>query len=154
VIAEPLTPEAFRPFGAVLARPDAPADASGPGWTWWAEPMRLPAGDRPYALGYLALLPAEPVFDWAEHHKRTPELVVPLDGECVLYVAPVAERPGGFRAFRVTAGNGVLLDPGVWHGAPLAVERPLSAVVLLPRGTGTEDTVVARFPDRPIRIEV
>jgi ureidoglycolate hydrolase len=64
------------------------------------------------------------------------------------------DAPAGFRAFRVAPGSGVLLDPGVWHGAPLAIDRPLAAVVLLPHRTGTEDTVVTRFPDNPITIEV
>jgi hypothetical protein len=47
-----------------------------------------------------------------------------------------------------------VLDPGVWHGAPLALDRALAALVLLPEGTGADDTTVVRFPDNPIRIEV
>jgi len=54
----------------------------------------------------------------------------------------------------VPAGQGVVLDRGVWHGAPLAVDSPLTAAVFLLRGTGDDDTVVTRFPDNPIRIEL
>ena len=107
--AEPLTAEAFRPFGAIIERPRAAAEATG-------------------------------------------EAILALDGECVVYVALPAPEPDGFRAFRVAAGSGVVLDPGVWHGAPLAVDRPLCAVVLLPEGTGAEDTVVARFQDQNIEV--
>jgi ureidoglycolate lyase len=153
VIAEPLTSDAFAPFGEVLTRPAAPADASGPAWSWWAEIATLPAAERPYAVGFLALEPAEPTFDWAEHHRRTAELIAPLGGECLVYVAPPAEVPDGFRAFRVGAGEGVVLDPGVWHGAPLALDRPLTAAVLLLQGTGMEDTVVARLPRTTITLE-
>ena len=96
MVAEPLTPEAFRPFGSVLRRPDSPAEATGPGWSWWAQAAQLPPHERPYAVGYLALEPAEPAFDWAEHHARAAELVVPLDGECVVYVAPPGGEPRGF----------------------------------------------------------
>jgi ureidoglycolate lyase len=154
VIAEPLTADAFRPFGRVLARPDAPPDASDTGWSWWAEAAALPADERPYAVGYLDLEPAEPEFAWAEHHERTVELIVPLGGECLVYVAPPGDEPRDFRVFRVREGEGVLLDPGVWHGAPLALDRRLAAIVFLRRGTGNEDTVIRRFPDSPIRIEV
>jgi ureidoglycolate lyase len=154
VIAEPLTQEAFEPFGAVIARPGGAADASGDGWSWWAQTALVPAGDGPYAVGYLALEPAEPAFDWAERHDRTVELIAPLGGECVVYVAPPAPQPADFRAFRVRPGEAVVLDPGVWHGAPLAPAGPAAAMVLLARGTGTDDTVVCRFPDNPLRIEV
>jgi ureidoglycolate lyase len=154
VIAEPLTAESFRPFGAVLDRPGEPADATGPGWSWWAKAAGLPADERPYAVGYLALESAQPAIDWSECHERAAELIVPLDGDCAIYVAPRGERPADFRAFRVPAGAGVVLDPGVWHGAPLALDGASSAIVLLPEGTGTDDTTVIRFPDNPIRIEV
>ena len=154
MIAEPLTEDAFGPFGAVLSQPTAPADATGPGWSWWAQAGRLPTDTRPYAVGYLALEPAEPEFDWSERHQRAAELIVPLGGDCAVYVAPPGDEPSGFRAFRVPAGAGVVLDPGVWHGAPLALGSALAAVVILPQGTGTEDTTVVRFPHNPIRIEV
>ena len=49
------------------------------------------------------------------------------------------------RAFRVPAGSGVVMDRGVWHGAPLAVERPTAAVVLILEGTGRSDVTLARF---------
>jgi ureidoglycolate lyase len=152
MVAEPLTPEAFRPFGTVLRRPQAAAEATGPGWSWWARTGALPAAERPYAVGYLALEPAPLAFDWAEYHARSAELVVPLSGECVVYVAPPAGEPDGFRAFRVAPGEGVILDPGVWHGAPLALDRPLAAAVLLAEGTGTEDTVIARFTPIPLEV--
>jgi ureidoglycolate lyase len=152
IAAEPLTAEAFRPFGAVIERPRAAAEAIGPGWAWWSRAASLPADDRPLAVGYLALEPAAPRFDWAERHARASEAILPLGGECVVYVALPAPEPDGFRAFRVAAGSGVVLDPGVWHGAPLAVDRPLCAIVLLPAGTGAEDTVVARFQDQTIEV--
>ena len=154
MIAEPLTREAFEPFGRVIARPHAAPDATGPGWSWWAEAAVVPAGGRDHALGYLDLVPGELQFDWAERHARTTETILPLGGACVVYVAPAAEAPAGFRAFRVAAGTGVVLDPGVWHGAPFAVDAPLAVAVLLARGTGVGDTVVVRFPDNPLRIEV
>jgi ureidoglycolate lyase len=154
VIAEPLSPHAFRPFGTVLARPAGTADAAGPGWSWWAQAARLPADERPLSVGYLELEPAQPAFDWSERHERAAELIAPLGGDCAVYVAPPADQPADFRAFRVPAGAGVVLDPGVWHGAPFALDRALAALVLLPEGTGADDTTVVRFPDNPIRIEV
>jgi ureidoglycolate hydrolase len=150
---ESLTQEAFAPFGTVLAEAGGSPDASGPGWDWWADTGRLAADARPYAVGRLALRGAPPVIDWAERHARSAELVLALD-PCLLYVAPPGDAPERFRAFHVPPGQGVVLEPGVWHGAPLSPGGAGAAIVLLPAGAGTDDTDVARFPHNPIRIEV
>ncbi|MFL5232075.1 MAG: hypothetical protein ACJ8DM_04025, partial [Microvirga sp.] len=57
-----------------------------------------------------------------------------------------------FRVFRVPPGTGVVMDRGVWHGAPLADGAPAKAIVLLLEGTGTEDVTVVRFEDGPVTI--
>ena len=157
---EALTPDAFAPFGQVVEQPGHAPNAIGPGWQWWGETALLAANNRPYGVGYLALAPAELRFDWAERHMQTAELVIPTGGACLVYVAPPdhPDQPDRlpplerFRVFRVRQGQGVLLHPGVWHGAPLAVDRPLNVVVLLLQQTGSVDTSVVRFPESPIEI--
>jgi ureidoglycolate lyase len=143
----PLTPEAFAPYGRLIRMPSSPATASGPGWDWWGEVEPLEAGDRPYTLGFLSLRPAGMSFNWAERHMRSRELIVPMGGKCLIYVAvpsrPVdADRPSpdGFSVFGLGPGEAVLLEKGIWHGAPLAVDRPLSVLIALLECTGAEDT--------------
>jgi ureidoglycolate hydrolase len=160
VQAEPLDAASFAPFGAVIAPPVRAHDASGPGWTWWAENELLAASDRGYGVGYLDLEPAESSFDWAERHMRSQELIAPLDGCCLVYVGPAdsPEQPDAlppldrFRVFVVEPGQAVLLAAGVWHGAPLS-ESPSSALVLLLEGTGRDDVTVVRFEDDPVAVE-
>lgn len=159
---EQLTPEAFAPFGAVVRPPvEAPA-ASGPGWQWWGETALMEGDSRPYGIGYLRLEPAAPRFDWAERHMRSPEMIVPVGGTCLVYVGPAdypdqAERLpplDSFRVFEVREGQAVILNPGVWHGAPLAHGGSLNAVVLLKQGTGATDVSIVRFEDSPVEIAV
>jgi ureidoglycolate hydrolase len=161
VDAEPLDADAFRPFGGVFRQPERPQDAEGPGWRWWGETLALAGDARGFGLGYLDLQPTSPPsFDWAERHMRSPELVAPLHGDCLVYAAPAehpdepgrAPAPERFRAFRVRSGEAVLLAPGVWHGAPFAAGGPCAALVLLASGSGREDTHVVRFPDTPVAI--
>jgi ureidoglycolate lyase len=156
-----LTAEDFRPYGRVIDRPARDHDASGPGWSWWAETVRLEGDGRPFGVGYLDLVPAEPRFDWAERHLRSLESIVPIDGTCLVYVAPPEhpEEPdrlpdfGRFEVFRVRPGSGVVMDPAVWHGAPLAEGGPARAIVLLLEGTGANDVTVVRFEDAPVQID-
>jgi len=159
--AEDLSAAAFAPFGTTIELPERAEDASGPAWRWWAETVLLPTDGRSFGVGYLDLRPGEPSFDWAERHLRTTETIVPLGGECVVYVGPAERRDPGwpppldrFRAFRVRAGAGVVLKPGVWHGAPLAVDAPMRAAVLILQGTGADDVEVVRFEDRPVGIDL
>ena len=157
---EPLEAERFAPFGDVIEQPDAPAHAGGPGWQWWGETVLLASDTRPYGIGYLDLQPAPLQFDWAERHMRSAELLIPAGGDCLVYVGPSdhPEEPGRlpaldtFRVFQVRQGQGVLLHPGVWHGAPLAARGALNVVVLLLQDTGRSDTHVVRFEDNPVQI--
>ncbi len=156
---EHLTAEAFAPYGRVVGRPERERDAEGPGWRWWAETALLSGDGRAMGVGFLDLEPGTRSFDWAERHLRTPEAVFAMSTDVLLYVGP-AEHPeepfrlpplGSFRVFRVPAGSGVVMDRGVWHGAPFAVERPGSAVVLILEGTGRTDVSKASF--EPVDIE-
>jgi ureidoglycolate lyase len=156
-----LTSEAFEPYGRVIRLPERGEDAAGPGWRWWAETVPLPTDGRAFGVGYLELSGSPMRFDWAERHMRSVEVVVPLRGECLLYVGPPErlEEPAAlpererFEAFRLRPGTGVAMDRGVWHGAPLS-ESPASAMVLLLEGTGRDDVTLVRFEDDPVDVEV
>lgn len=159
---EPLTTDAFAPFGQVIESPSQPPSATGPGWQWWGETAFLAPDPRSYGIGYLALEPAALRFDWAERHMRSEEAIIPSGGDCLIYVAPPEhpEQPDrlppleSFRVFRIKQGQGVVLHPAVWHGAPLAIDRPLNAVVLLLQATGSIDTSLVRFADTPVEIQL
>ncbi len=153
---EPLAAEAFAPFGRVVATPARGPNAEGPGWRWWGETVTLAAGDRPYGVGRLELAPVAAAFDWAERHERSEELILPAT-DCLVHVAAASAGGlpplGTFRVFHVPAGEGVILGRGVWHGAPLAVAEPGTAVVLLLEGSGRDDTEAVRFDDTPVTID-
>jgi ureidoglycolate lyase len=155
-----LTPDSFAPFGQLIAQPAGAPSATGPGWQWWGELALLVADGRPFGIGYLDLQPAELRFDWAERHMRSSEMLIPAGGDCLVYVGPPdhLETPDRlpaldrFQAFRLRQGQAVVLKPGVWHGAPLAIDRPLNVVVLLLQGSGANDTSLVRFTDTPVEI--
>ena len=158
---EDLTVESFAPFGEVIMQPARGQDAAGPGWIWWGVNHLMAGGDRNYAIGYLDLQPAELGFDWAERHMHSDELLIPMGGDCLVYVGP-PEYPDEptrlpdlerFRVFRLRHGQGVLLSKGVWHGAPLALDKPLNVAVLLLKDTGKIDGHVVRFEEAPVQIE-
>jgi ureidoglycolate lyase len=155
---EELSRESFEPFGRVIARPARPAQATGDGWQWWAEVAPLTGDGLTWGVGYLDLEPTDLRIDWAERHLKTDEAVVATSSEILVYVAPVddgAAEPSlsELRVFRIPPGSAVVLDRGVWHGAPFATAERTTALVFILEGTGASDVEVVRFPDNPIQIE-
>ncbi len=158
---ETLTPSAFAPFGTVVEIPSREADAGGTGWNWWGETTLLEADTRPNGVGFLQLQPRPLSFDWAERHLRSEETLVPLIEDCLVYVGPPdhlddPERLPAldqFHVFRIRQGQGAKLRKGVWHGVPLAIDKPATLMVLLLEGTGSSDNYLVRFTDRPVLID-
>jgi ureidoglycolate lyase len=148
--AVPLAAAAIAGLGTVVERPPRPPDASEEGFDWWAEGALLDDAGA-YALGVLELRPAPLQAAWAERHARSREAVVALAGRCVLYAAAAdAQPPAGLRAVVLEPGQAVVLERGVWHGAPLALDPGARALVVLRRGTGASDTELVRF--EPIEV--
>jgi hypothetical protein len=46
----------------------------------------------------------------------------------------------------------VALNPGVWHGAPLADGAPVQVLCLILEHTGRDDVTLVRFPGQPVTI--
>jgi ureidoglycolate lyase len=154
-----LSAQAFARYGRVIEAPARPSEASGAGWSWWAETVLLAGDGRPWGVGYLDLEPTELRFDWAERHLRTLEAIIPTGGDAFVYTGPPEHLDDPtrlppferFEVFRVPAGQGVVMDRGVWHGAPFAAGRRTGAVVLIQEGTGRSDVTLVRFP--PVAFE-
>lgn len=149
-----LTSESFSAYGAVIEKPMAVPEASGPGWQWWSEVAMIPQGNEPFSVGYLDLEPQPLEFDCAEYHLESQEVIIPLNHECLVYVGPPGRAPEWkqFEVFRVRPGQGVVLSEGVWHGAPLAVDQPLNALVLLRQGTGANDVIKSTRSEGPVLV--
>ena len=157
-----LTAEAFTRFGVIIEQPVRSQDAQGPGWSWWGENAYLDSDHRPYGIGYLDLVPADLTFDWAERHMHSQEMLIPAQGDCLVYVGPslYPEEPGkmpgveSVEVFRIRPGQAAILNKGVWHGAPLAIREPAKVIVLLLKNSGAEDCYVVRFEEDPVRIRL
>lgn len=140
---QPLTAEAFAPFGRVIA---AAAGAGGPGALAVnggsaARSEAVPAlqlqagGGRAVLAVYQALARPWPFEARVlERHRLSDQVFLPLGGarRCVLLVAPAGlEQPGPVdcRAFVTDGQQGVCLHAGTWHHGLLALDAGSWAVL-------------------------
>ena len=133
---EPLTPQAFAPFGDVLQATGAPDRLINNGYCGrWHDMAQLDFG--PGGRAGLNLFKAQPrslpyVLDLLERHPEGSQAFVPMYE--TTWLVTVAEDAGGtpvnLRAFLVAPGQGINLHRGTWHGVltPLA-EPGLFAVI-------------------------
>lgn len=133
---EPLTPQAFAPFGDVLQTTGTPDRLINNGYCGrWHDMAQLDFG--PGGRAGLNLFKAQPrslpyVLNLLERHPEGSQAFVPMYE--TTWLVTVAEDAGGtpvnLRAFLVAPGQAINLHRGTWHGVltPLA-EPGLFAVI-------------------------
>lgn len=148
-----VSPEAFSVFGTC-------ADLTGPtGPRLGAEPVEFFRDMVLQHLGTtqlasfssLKLVKRPFVVDVSEYHDTCGEVVLPLDGDIIMHVAPAGpekEFPlDKAQAFHVPRGTVCSLRPGVWHHAPFAFGTVVvHCLVVLPERTYNNDCKVCPLP--------
>jgi ureidoglycolate lyase len=151
---QPLTAEAFAPFGEVI---DAPSE---PGRTYYEEALgNLRPSARPsLSLAVRAETPDRPLkAEMLERHEFSSQTFVPVDvGRWLIVVAPHAGSGGpdlaGLKAFIATGQQGVTYRPNTWHHGLTVLDKPGRFAVFMWRvgGKGDEEFV----PVQPFTIRI
>jgi ureidoglycolate lyase len=147
-----LSLEAFSLYGVYsdMVRPSGPS-FSGPGFSFYRDMARLHLGQETLvAFSVCSVGKREPIVDFLEYHNGCGELMMPLDGEVLVQVAPATSRSepplDQLEVFRVPAGTMVVLHAGVWHHAPYVHEcERVNILVALPERTYAKDAVVVEI---------
>lgn len=100
--------------------------------------------------------PEKMVIEQMEMHFEADEVILPLDDDAIIHVAPPTGEPDtdNAEAFIVKKGSAIRLKRGVWHLCPLPVHNEvLHAVIILPERTYAEDCHVVDL-EKPFEIEL
>lgn len=154
----PLTHEDFAPFGQFypMTQPQGHALC---GELHQFFPDRLTA-DSNHRLGFSPIIVKKPqrmVITQSEYHTTTWEMILPMDDDMILHVAPAS---GGTpvthlaKAFLVPKHTLVKMNAAIWHLAPLPANKDqLTALIVLPECTYANDcTVVDLTEDQQFEI--
>lgn len=135
IVAAPLTPDAFAPFGDVLDASGAPDKMINAGLCGrYHDRARLDFSDGRAGVSLFDAVPrALPYeFDLVERHPDGSQCFVPMTGHPFLViVAPDdGDRPGAPLAFLTAPGQAVNFHRGTWHGVLTPLRAPgLFAVI-------------------------
>ncbi|MBV8169560.1 MAG: ureidoglycolate lyase [Alphaproteobacteria bacterium] len=151
---QPLTREAFAPFGDVI---DVPSE---PGRTYYDDALgNLRPGAQPsLSLAVKAETPDRPLkAEMLERHEFSSQTFVPIDvARWLIVVAPHAAAGGpdfaGLKAFIATGQQGVTYKPNTWHPGLTVLDKPGRFAVFMWRvgGKGDEEFV----PVTPFTIRI
>ena len=150
--AVPITHEAFAPYGQFYTM-EEPQGYALCGEIHKFFPDRMVA-DSTHRVGYSPILVRKPekmIITQQEYHTTTWEMILPLDDDMILHVAPAsAGAPVGHlsQAFIVPKHTLVKMNAAIWHLAPLpATKEQLTAMIILPECTYANDCTVVDLPD-------
>lgn len=147
---EPLTAEAFAPFGDLLTPRAAPDRMINAGRC--ERHHALATVERGGGEAIISIFRSEAVslpYDCTllERHPSGSQAFMPLGSDAWLSVVAPDDggRPGQPRAFLVPAGTGVNLRAGVWHGVLTPLDRPADFLVVDREGDGVnlEEVTIA-----------
>jgi ureidoglycolate lyase len=131
---EPLTAEAFAPFGDVIEASDAAAIPINYGWTTRFDALTdVAVGDGRAIISIFRSKPLAPlVLKIFERHPLGSQAFMPLQGRPFLVaVAPAGDfEPAKVRVFHATPSQGVNYAKGTWHHFLLALEAESDFLVV------------------------
>jgi ureidoglycolate hydrolase len=143
---------AFARYGIFLDLNETKKTGSGPDFTWWREVIPNDF-DKGVSFGMVEAVPTdEKRVTFLERHKMTKEILVFTEQGGILTAAKAdnsAERPelDTIASFRVKAGTIVVLDEGVWHSTPIAIQKSVKALIIFKKNTDKTDFEAVELAD-------
>ena len=113
--------------------------------------------EAPLSSGLLECYPRKLSLDRMERHHRTREVLIALEGEAAICLAPPQDNSSGSLddvvALRMSAGQSIVLEVGTWHWIPFPTTNQAARFqVIFRSATGKDDLDFFHF-SQPLDIE-
>ena len=160
VRAQPLTPQAFAPFGEIIDPQDRPPDIETTINRSWDGVTRLECRSRAIQVGFVTAYQRPLRAAWMERHLEATQAFIPLEGRPSVFVlSPPSRDPrpdlAQATAFLLDGRRGVNLHVGTWHHLIFPLVPEASYVMILREASRIDDMhVVDLRQDLETEIEV
>lgn len=142
-VQEP-TDEAFAPFGQYVRTDQQEPAFEGDLFNFWNKLSILDLNS--ISVGLVHSFPQKEMVNTSfEQHAQTTETLIPADGEIILVLAEPDSSDtkkinlDSVRAFRLKAGDAVVLHKNTWHFAPLVKDASVKTWVIFEEDTPDND---------------
>ncbi len=146
IVAEPLTVDAFAPFGQVIEADPATAREINQGFTTRFHALACVVSDAGVMLSIFRGRPRPLEIAMLERHPFGSQAFMPLGSRDWLVVVAERPDPSALRAFRARGDQGVQYASGVWHHPLLVLGAPQDFLVVDRDGPGPNLEEVAFAP--------
>ena len=160
MIVTPITPEAFAPFGRVVAVRTEAARGANQGTAVRCDWLVDLENRRPDARLNVATFRCSPkpdlVLRLLERHRWSTQMFLPMSpARYVVVVAWGDERPdlSTARAFEVSGPVGIAYAPGVWHHPMIVLDQAVDFTALMYED-GTDGDCEEQALDTPVALTV
>ncbi len=128
---EPLTREAFAPYGDVIEKPGARVFTTNGGQAERYHDLARIAAERPGARTLVSIFHSRPFamplqVALMERHPVSSQAFIPINGGRFVVIVGAADQPPAAKNFRCFVSNGaqgVNYHPGTWHHPLIALEE-------------------------------
>ncbi len=163
VVAEPLSLEAYAPYGDVISaeRSDVPARPANQGTAARRDFLTDVRSSRPDATLNVCSFRCAPRLDWPlplallEKHPASTQVFIPMNARRYLAVVALGgDSPdlSTLRAFVVSGATGVSYRPGVWHHPMIALDDRIDFTCLVWEDGSATDCAVQPLADAGVVI--
>lgn len=150
---EPLTAEAFAPFGTVIEVPKTGPDHFGEIFSMWQNLGDVSALEGKGSIVYLVNKRRPFVLDIMERHKQGIEVFFPVKGQSILAVAPPSEHvpgPENIRCFYIDGTKPYIINKDVWHWSTFPLGDEAGFFLIFKKGLPHQDVEERRMDPVPI----
>lgn len=137
VTVQPITAEAFAPFGRLISAPDTYGRQS------FADSLDHDARAPVLSTTHVAASALPISVERLERHPHSSQTFLPLDVDRWVVAVSLTPDPSDVRAFIVGPGVGVTIGRGVWHHGLTVIGRPARFAVLMWKDGSTDDEFLA-----------
>ena len=119
--------------------------------TFFRDMLRQDLKDTAVCYSILQVGPREKIVDISEYHDHTAEMLMPMDCDVVIHVAPADcmtdVQTDKIELFLIPKGTMIILRPGVWHHAPFTLNGKTANILIgLPERLYATDCKVSKIP--------
>jgi ureidoglycolate hydrolase len=140
-----LRPESFESFGSLIdISPGKPPTFEADFFTYFDSVALCDTGGKA-SFSILTILPRPLYLDTIEKHKSTPEVMISINCDVIFIVAhsktdilgveKELPDPETAEAFLLKAGQGVIMNAGVWHWVPFTESEQARMIFMYKQGT-------------------